>query len=117
EAAVRAAVNMRKALSALNEKWKSESRPAFDIGIGIHYGEVLQGSIGSANRKEFTVIGDSVNTASRIESITKDYKFPILISGAVYDRISGDYKKTAEPVGGVGVKGKTSKIEVYGIKA
>lgn len=116
EAAVRAAIGMRKALSALNDKWSAESRPLFDIGIGIHYGEVLQGSIGSASRKEFTVIGDTVNAASRIESITKEYKFPILISGAVYERLSDDFKKMSETIGGVSVKGKAEKIEVYGIR-
>lgn len=116
EAAVRAAVGMRKELAELNKKWAAESRPGFDIGIGIHYGEVLQGSIGSSSRKEFTVIGDSVNAASRIESITKEYKFPILISGAVYERLSDGFKKMSETIGGVSVKGKTEKIEVYGIK-
>jgi len=117
EAALCAAVKMRGALRELNDKWRSEARPGFDIGIGIHYGEVLQGTIGSANRKDFTVIGDAVNTASRIESITKEYKFPILISSEVYKRVSQDYKKMAESIGGVSVKGKTEKVDIYGIKA
>jgi adenylate cyclase len=64
--AVRAAMEMMRDLEKLNEKWKTEGRPQLQIGIGLNYGEAFAGNIGSERRLEFTVIGDVVNTASRL---------------------------------------------------
>jgi len=64
--AVRAAIEMMRALDALNEKWRRSGRPELGIGIGLSYGEAFAGNIGSERRLEFTVIGDTVNTASRL---------------------------------------------------
>ena len=65
-AAARCAVAMRAALAALNRRWRTERRPALDIGIALHGGEVVVGNIGSPNKMEFTVIGDAVNAAWRL---------------------------------------------------
>jgi adenylate cyclase len=64
--AMKAAVEMMRALKKLNTKWRSEGRPQLQIGIGLNYGEAFAGNIGSERRLEFTVIGDTVNTASRL---------------------------------------------------
>ena len=77
--AVRAALEMRKALARLNEKWLSEGRQLFRIGIGLNQGRVLVGNIGAPQRMEFTVIGDTVNAASRIEGMTKEWHTDIAV--------------------------------------
>jgi adenylate cyclase len=64
--AMRAAIDMMKSLNELNKKWRSEFRPELAIGIGLNFGEAFAGNIGSERRLEFTVIGDTVNTASRL---------------------------------------------------
>ena len=64
--AMAAALDMMRALDELNAKWRSEGKPELQIGIGINYGEAFAGNIGSERRLEFTVIGDTVNTASRL---------------------------------------------------
>jgi adenylate cyclase len=64
--AMRAAIDMMRALDALNVKWREQGRPVLGIGIGLNFGEAFAGNIGSERRLEFTVIGDTVNTASRL---------------------------------------------------
>lgn len=116
EAALQASLAMQRELQLMNRKWWEESLPPFSTGIGLHYGEVLQGSIGSKNRKEFTVIGDAVNTASRIESLTKDYPYPILISREIFDRLSEEFQSKAVFLGEVAVKGKSKEVSLYGVR-
>src|SRR5687767_1341648 len=64
--AMTAAMDMMRGLDALNKKWRAAGKPALQIGIGLNYGEAFAGNIGSEKRLEFTVIGDAVNTASRL---------------------------------------------------
>ena len=111
ELAARAALEMIDGLEKLNQKWQSEGRPTLDIGVGINTGEMLFGNIGSEQRMDFTVIGDSVNLGSRLESATKELKASIVISEATY----GEIRDLAEvrPLGEISVKGKAQKIVVY----
>ena len=114
--AVKAAVAMRRELAGLNAEFLKEGKPSIDIGIGIHAGPVVAGNIGSADRKTFTVIGNTVNVASRLEDITKTLGFPILISAEVCERcgkIDGvRFVDTEE----IQVKGKTQKVRVYRVE-
>lgn len=111
ELAARAALEMIEGLEKLNQKWQSEGRPTLKIGVGINTGEMLFGNIGSEQRMDFTVIGDSVNLGSRLESATKELGAYIVISDATYQQI----RDLAEvrPLGEISVKGKERKIVVY----
>jgi len=106
---------MRKELRALNASSGVNGRPTLDNGIGMHFGEVLQGVIGSSDRKDFTVIGDVVNTAARIEGVTKDHGFPILVTRAFVDALPESRRAECVPVGMVKLKGKETAVELFGV--
>ena len=116
ESAVAAAIDMRRALAELNARWKVQGRTPIDNGIGIHVGEVLQGPIGSKDRKEFAVIGDVVNTASRLESATKELGQAIVVSSDVYAELLPPRQAGAIDLGEVKLKGKENAVRVWGIK-
>ncbi|MGE5326654.1 MAG: CHASE2 domain-containing protein [Deltaproteobacteria bacterium] len=111
ELAARAALEMIKGLEKLNQKWQSEGRPTLHIGIGINTGEMLFGNIGSEQRMDFTVIGDSVNLGSRLESSTKELHASIVISEATYSEIQP--LAEVRPLGEIHVRGKEEGIVVY----
>jgi len=113
-AAVKTATDMRKQLEELNRKWDYEGKSSFTIDIGIHHGDVMAGDLGSAHRKEFGVIGDTVNTTARIESLTKELKVDILISNTVYDLVKE--RLEAEHLGLKYVKGRAKPVDVYALK-
>ena len=115
--AVRAAVKMRTALSKLNESLKARGMQTLRTGIGIHTGEVVAGNLGSEKRMEYTVIGDAVNLASRLESATKELGVNVLISEDTYE-LTKDVIE-ARPVKEIHVKGRAKPVmtyEVLGIK-
>lgn len=110
--AMRAAIEMQKVLGELNKKWTSEGRPEVHIGIGINFGDVFAGNIGSERRLEYTVIGDPVNTASRLCS--KAAPGEILISEPFYKSLKQPPKVEAlEPIQ---LKGKAQAVPVYRLK-
>lgn len=110
--AVRTAVEMRKALAALHQRWEKEGRPYHvEIGIGINTGDVFVGLLGSAQRINYTVIGDAANLASRLQDLTKTYQWPILISESTYEQVRDEFD--TELADRVNVKGKTEAINVY----
>ncbi|MEM6424511.1 MAG: adenylate/guanylate cyclase domain-containing protein [Cyanobacteria bacterium P01_D01_bin.128] len=86
-AAISAALAMRQALADLRAVQKAAGRPLFFHGIGISFGDVIAGNIGSVQRLEYTVIGDTVNVASRVEGLTKQLGTDILITQALYDQV------------------------------
>jgi len=83
----------------------------FQMGIGIHYGEVIAGSIGCKEKTDYTVIGDTVNLASRLEGLTKVYDAQIVISGAVKKQLDKSYNLLH--LDNVKVKGKSVSVEIY----
>jgi adenylate cyclase len=85
--AMRAALAMRRSLAALRSQWQQSDQIPLYHGIGISFGEVIAGNIGSLKRLEFTVIGDAVNVASRVEGLTKSLQTDILITGPLYDLV------------------------------
>lgn len=109
--AVKCAYEMLKKVNYLREKWLEQGRPRFEIGVGINTGEVFIGNIGTENRMEYTVIGDSVNLASRIEGYNKVYKTNLLVSSSTYNFISdcADVIKIKE----VQIRGKSKKMDIY----
>lgn len=109
--AVRAAVEMRTRLDELNR----DSAIAVDNGIGLHFGEVVQGSIGCRSRKDFTVIGDAVNIAARVESLTRARGCPILLTAGVADRLPGDLRARCEDLGETKLKGRAGKVRLFGM--
>ena len=110
--AVSAALQMRQALIKLNEQWKEAAdRPKLATGIGINLGDVIVGNIGHPQRMEFTVLGDGVNLAARLESCTKQFHTDILI-GATIEALTREHF-IYRTVGLITVKGKTKPVEVF----
>lgn len=109
--AVKCANEMLKKVEWLQGKWINEGKPKIEIGIGINTGEAFVGNIGSEKRLEYTVIGDMVNLASRIESYNKVYKTNFLISSSTYSYVSSltDVIKISE----VTIRGKSKKMDIY----
>ena len=114
--AVQCAWKQLSILKELQAKWKEEGKPIFDIGIGINTGNVIVGNIGSSKHKDFTVIGDSVNYAARLESTTRQFSDDrhicrFIISESTYQQVADicDVKS----LGSVSVKGKENVGTIY----
>jgi len=111
--ALRAALDMRRALEQLNERWLAEGRPPIKIGIGLNHGNVVVGNIGAPQRMEFTVIGDAVNTASRIEGLTKEWHHDIA-AGQYVRALAGD-RFFFRTLGVFRLVGKREGIRVFAV--
>jgi len=107
----RAALAMRRELRQLNEKWRDEGRMGLGMGIGINQGEVIVGNIGSQERMDPTVIGDSVNLASRLEGLTRIYGVDILVGATAAELVRDEFHLRS--VARVQVKGKTKPVDVF----
>jgi adenylate cyclase len=111
--ATRAAIKMMEELHRYNGERESYHKKPIDIGIGLNTGNVVSGNIGSPKRMDYTVIGDGVNLASRLEGATKQYGAHILISEFTFDQLKSTYRSRL--VDNVIVKGKTKPVGVYEI--
>ena len=118
--AFNAAMEMRVALAALNKNLEGSDFPQIAFGIGLHSGDVLAGNIGAENRIEYTVIGDTVNTASRIESLCKSYQKDLLISEStcqlILESVVGENSTGQNDfvfVDEADIRGKTEKVKLF----
>lgn len=113
--ALRAALEMTAALDELNQQWQRRGLPTIGVGIGINTAVVVAGNMGSEKRLNYTVIGDGVNLASRLEGLTKtpEYETRIIVSGATLARAKEKYR--TRRLGEVAVKGKQVATEIFAL--
>ncbi len=117
ERAAECALEMLNGLPGLRARLAESGLPAPEaIGVGIDFGPVIMGDLGSRRRKNYTVLGDHVNTASRMESFCKEAGRPCIISEAVFSRLDESTAERFEALGGVLVKGKSEQVRIYGIR-
>lgn len=125
--AVCCALAMRKRLSELQQKWRSEGKTPFDTGIGISSGEMIVGNIGAAGKKmDYTVIGDAVNLASRVEGLTRKYPYPIIMTATTYQQVAQTtgaadllFQAGIHEIDTVKVKGREQEagMVIYGVES
>ncbi|MCB1178446.1 MAG: adenylate/guanylate cyclase domain-containing protein, partial [Leptospiraceae bacterium] len=111
--AVQTAVDMQRKLKDFNIMRELMGKSPIQIGIGVHTGEVILGRVGTSKRLEFTAIGDTVNTASRLESFTKEARRGIIISEETRKYLNGEF--TIDMVDSVSLKGKHNKVQAYSV--
>ena len=109
--ACRTGLEMLQALQRLQEGWKSRGVPRIDIGVGINSGPMLVGNMGSKRRKNFTIMGDSVNLASRLEGINRQFGTHLIISDATFLQVKDEV--VARELDLIKVKGKMHPVKVY----
>jgi adenylate cyclase len=109
--AVRAAIRMRDALDDVNRDEQALGLPAIHAGFGVATGEVIAGNVGSERKIEYTVIGDAVNLAARLQELSRDLGEPILVSGDTASRATAQIR--LEPLGSRHIRGRTEPVEVF----
>jgi adenylate cyclase len=109
--AVMTALRMQSLLGKINAERGIKALPPISIGVGIHTDEVIVGNIGSRRRLEYTVIGDGVNTSSRVESMNKQFGTTILISGSTYEEVKDHFR--CRPMPEAPLKGKSRSLPLY----
>lgn len=112
--ATMAALEMRVELNALNERRLARNQPPIKIGAGLHCGLAIAGTIGATSRMEYTIIGDTVNMASRIEASTKAFGADLLLSHEMYEKVKEFF--ILEYGGAAEVKGKSEALKMYKIR-
>ncbi len=109
--AVATALDMQAALRRLNDRWQATGRPPLAMGVAVHTGEAFAGNVGSPRRKKYAVMGDTVNTASRVEGLNRELATAILLSGAALQAVKG--RVVAKDRGTITVKGRSQPVDVY----
>jgi adenylate cyclase len=109
--ACRAAIECQQKLSELNARWANEGRPQLITGIGINVGHVVVGNFGSTDRLNYSLLGDGVNIAARLEKLNREYDTRILISESTLEKIADRF--TTRLVASAQMKGRTQTVKVY----
>jgi adenylate cyclase len=112
--AVQSAVEMMERLTVLQAKWAAQGKEQLEIGVGINTGLAFVGNIGSMQRMDYTVIGDTVNLASRLETLTKERGIPILFTEATRDQLDPSIKTRF--VATANVKGRAQPVNLYTVE-
>jgi adenylate cyclase len=105
------ALKMQQALSDIHELWRNQSKPIFRMRIGINTGEMIVGNMGGRGKFNYTVIGDSVNLASRLEGANKEYKTHIMASQRTYDMVRDQI--VGRELDLITVKGRSEPVTIY----
>jgi adenylate cyclase len=105
------AIDMIRELEILNQRWSTEGKERLDIGVGINTGAMTVGNMGSLRRLDYTVMGDAVNLASRLEGLNKEYGTNIVISEYTLAELGDAYVTRFLDL--VAVKGRTAPVSVY----
>jgi adenylate cyclase len=113
--AVRTARKMQAGLAALNDEWEARGLATLKMGIGIHTGTVFAGNVGSPKRKKYTVVGDAVNVAARVEGLNKELHTTLLITGETYAAVKD--RVEVNDCGELKVKGRQHAVRVYEVLA
>lgn len=111
--ALSSVIEIKHQLDIYNEGRKNAGYSAIQVGFGLHCGEVTLGTVGTLHRMQTTVIGDTVNLASRIESLTKVFKVDIILSDCVYDRLPDNHHFNIREIDTVRVRGKQTPVVLY----
>ncbi len=112
--AILTALDMMKELKLLHTDFSEKGLETIDMGIGINTGPMMVGNMGSSQIYDYTVIGDNVNLASRVEGLTRKYPFGIIITETTYDCIKGEFE--VDFLDEVAVKGKDKKVKIFCVK-
>ncbi len=113
--AVRTALEFQERVKALSSRWEAKCGSALRNGVGINTGEAVVGIIGSAQRVEYGAIGDTINLGSRLESLTKEFATPVIISDSTYQAVKDRFY--CRFLGEVTVKGKAIPVKIYGVES
>jgi len=113
--AVRCALRMRDALGAFNQAQAAAGLPEIRAGFGVATGEVIAGNVGSERKVEYTVIGDAVNLAARLQELSRDLGEPILVAGPTAERARDSV--VLEPAGVHDIRGRSGRVEVFAARA
>ncbi|MCA9127413.1 MAG: adenylate/guanylate cyclase domain-containing protein [Planctomycetales bacterium] len=111
--AMRAALEMHGALRELNQRLVARGWPEIRIGVGIHFGPVVMGTVGAEFRMDSTALGDTVNIAARLEGLTKQYQVPIIISGTVLAQLPPNHEFSIREIGTVPIHGKQLPVQIF----
>lgn len=112
--AAKAALDMQEELTKLQEKWRKQGKPTFEIGIGINTGICFVGKVGSKEHIQYTAIGDAVNIASRLEQLNKNFNTSVIISQYTYEKIRQFVE--VKSLGKEKLKGKSEEVMIYELK-
>ena len=113
EDAVAAALDMRARVTRLSAERDAAGEPSLGYGVGMHCGDVVLGAVGLPERSDYTALGDTVNTASRMESLTKELGVDIVVSAEIARRLDA---RAVTRLGEAQVKGKSAPLEVFGLR-
>jgi class 3 adenylate cyclase len=111
--AIRTALEFQERAMSFSARWEARLGGSIRCGVGINSGIAVVGSLGSRQRNEYTAIGDTVNLAARLESVTKDHGVPIIISEYTYKHVKGRFP--TKELDTVTVKGRSQPVKIYGV--